>query len=469
MDRFDDETFDGETGLASSLDSLRDPLGVLRRRWRPMLLVMLAGLAATPLAVRMMPPVYMARASILIATQKLSESFVRPTIQEDATERINALTSQVLSRQSLSEVVEQFDLYPGLRESDGMDAAVGALAHSIKIELDPGIQSPGERARVVLVYFSDQQAARAAEVTNDLAHRLTLAGIRLRSEQARVTTEFLRQELESAEVALREQSKKVSEFEQQHRGELPSELESNLRRLERLQQQRNSLALQIAEGETRVAMLAAQERTSGSPDNRLSEVRAALARELSVNKETHPNVVSLRRQIELLQKEPVSGTGGDGVAGASRRVVTEAARRELARAREQLTDTDRELLELDRHVARIPAVGQELGALAQRETVLRENYLDFMHKVQDAELAQSLELAQQGGRVSILDPASLPREPKRPSWQIALGGIVASIGLALALGVLLELLDPLIMTAEALEALAGVPVLGSLPRIATNS
>ena len=469
MDQIDDETFDGATRQSSPFDSLRDPLGILRRRWRPMLLMLLAGLAVTPLAMWRLPPIYKARASVLIATQKLSESFVRPMIQEDATERINALTSQVLSRQSLSEVVQQFALYPELREKEGMDEAVAALAASISIELDPGIRNAAERARIVFVYFSDQQATRAAEVTNDLAHRLTFAGMRLRSEQARVTTEFLRRELESAEVALREQSKKVSEFEQQHRGELPSELESNLRRLERLQQQRNSLALQIAEGETRVATLSTQERTADSPDTRLSEVRAALARELSVNKETHPNVLSLRRQIELLQKEPSSSTGGAGFATAGRHGVTEAARRELNQLREQLADTDRELIELDRHVARIPAVGQELGALAQRETVLRENYLDFMHKVQDAELAQSLELAQQGDRVSILDPASPPKEPKPPRWQIVLGGVAASIGLALALGLLLELRDPLIMTEAALKALAGVPVLGSLPHIATDS
>ena len=150
MDRFDDETFDDETRQSNPFDSLRDPLGILRRRWRPMLLVMLAGLAATPLAVWLLPPIYMARASVLIATQKLSESFVRPTIQEDATERINALTSQVLSRQSLTEVVEQFDLYPELRESEGMDEAVAALARKISIELDPGIRSPAS----VLASFS---------------------------------------------------------------------------------------------------------------------------------------------------------------------------------------------------------------------------------------------------------------------------------------------------------------------------
>jgi len=465
MDRFEDET-----RQPNSFESLRDPRGILRRRWRPMLIVMLVGLALTPPAIWLLPPIYTARASVLIATQKLSESFVKPTIQEDATERINALTSEVLSRQSLSEVVEKFDLFPTLREKDGLTDAVVALTNKISIELDPGIRrDPNERARVVLVYYSDQDAQRAADVTNDLAQRLTVAGMRLRSQQARVTTEFLRHELESAEAALHEQSTKVSEFQQQHRGELPSELESNLRRLERLQQQRNSLALQIAEGETRIATLSTQERVPDSPQSRLVELKTELARELSVNRETHPNVKSLRRQIELTEKELGGINSGASAANAGRRTVTDAARRELTQLRDQLADTDRELVELDAHVARIPAVGQDLDALVQRETVLRENSLDFMRKVKEAELAESLESAQQGGRVSILDPASPPPEPKRPHWQVALGGLAASLGLALALGLFLEWRDPLIITSETLEALAGVPVLGSLPHITAHS
>ena len=56
MDRLDDETFEDATSQSSPLDSLRDPLGILRRRWRPMLLVLLAGLAVTPLAVWLLPP-----------------------------------------------------------------------------------------------------------------------------------------------------------------------------------------------------------------------------------------------------------------------------------------------------------------------------------------------------------------------------------------------------------------------------
>ena len=423
-----------------------------------MLLVLLAGLAATPLAVWLLPPIYEARASVLIATQKLSESFVRPTIQEDATERINALTSQVLSRQSLTEVVEQFDLYPELRADEGHGRGRrSARPERSVIELDPGIRSPGERARVVLVFFSDQQATRAADVTNDIAHRLTLAGMRLRSEQARVTTEFLRRELESAEVALREQSKKVSEFEQQHRGELPSELESNLRRLERLQQQRNSLALQIAEGETRIATLSAQERVSGSPDTRLSEVRAALARELSVNKETHPNVLSLRRQIELLKKEPGGGAGGGGTDSAGRRGVTEAARRELAQLREQLAD-DRSRAGGTRPPRREHSGGRAGTRCARpaRNRAARE--LSRLHAQGEGRGAGPEPGDGAAGRSGFDSrPGAPPSEPKRPRWQIALGGVAASIGLALALGLLLEWRDPLIMTDERAQGVGGGP------------
>ena len=62
---------------------------------------------------------------------------------------------------------------------------------------------------------------------------------------------------------------------------------------------------------------------------------------------------------------------------------------------------------LDAQVARIPARQEELAALEQEEEILSENYSDALRKLQDSELAQSLELAQQGIRVSLLDSALL--------------------------------------------------------------
>jgi uncharacterized protein involved in exopolysaccharide biosynthesis len=466
MDSYEDQTPSG----AGSLESLRDPKGILRRRWRPMAITFLVGLVATGGATWLIQPIYRASASVLVATQKLSADFVRPTIQEDAIQRINALTSEVLSNQSLTELIEKHDLYPDLLEQKGMNETVLALREKIAIDMDRGVKfDPSESARVVLVSFTNEDAVRAADIANDIATRFTVAGIRLRSEQARVTTEFMRREAEAAETALREQSKKVGEFQEEHRGELPSELESHLRRLERLQQQRNSLALQVAETETRIAAIRVGDGAgSSSPQMRLLELKTELVRQLAVNKEQHPNVLSLRRQIAMMQKELGGLPDPSAASGARRGVVADATQRELSQLREQLSDTDRELLDLDAKVARIPGRTQELEALTQRETVLRESFLEFSRKLKDAELAQSLEHAQQGDRVSILDPAFPPSKPRLPRWMVLLAGLAGSIGLGLAVGLFLEWLDPLIVTAETLEAVAGVPVLGSLPHIAAR-
>ena len=279
-------------------EMIRDPLGVVRRHVRPMLAVALAGLVVTALVAALHSPQFAARATVLIASQKLSADFVRPTIEEDVMERVNALTAEALSREKLAGVVDSFDLFPGIRENAGMIEAVAALRSRITIEAEKQpVETRNARALVLSIEFTGNDPQVAADVANAVAGQFSDAGVRLRAQQARLTTDFMRRELESAEAALREQKREISEFQQAHRGELPSEMESNLRRLERLQQQRNSLAMQITERETRLALAGA---TSGSPDPaaaRLRELESQLARELGVNKETHPNVMSLRRQV----------------------------------------------------------------------------------------------------------------------------------------------------------------------------
>ena len=108
---------------------------------------------------------------------------------------------------------------------------------------------------------------------------------------------------------------------------------------------------------------------------------------------------------------------------------------------------------------------EELAAFEQRATVLRENYLQFLRKVQEAELAQSLESAQHGARISVLDRAAPPSRPQLPQWKIFAGGIAASLVLSIGLAILLELLDTVIVNTDQLELLVEKPLLGSVPRV----
>jgi capsular polysaccharide biosynthesis protein len=98
--------------------------------------------------------------------------------------------------------------------------------------------------------------------------------------------------------------------------------------------------------------------------------------------------------------------------------------------------------------------------------VLRETYTEFLHKVQEAELAQSLEAAQHGERVSVLDWAGVPTQPQRTRWKYLAAGLVAALGLGLGVGIVLETFDPVLVSARQVERDSGLPVLGSIPRIA---
>ncbi len=116
-------------------------------------------------------------------------------------------------------------------------------------------------------------------------------------------------------------------------------------------------------------------------------------------------------------------------------------------------------------MSRTPKREEELAALEERGTVLRESYLDFLRKVKEAELAESLESAQHGERFSILDRAVPPTSSSQSRLKYLLLGIVASFGLATGVGGLLEILDPVFFDADQVQRVTDIPVLGSAPHI----
>ncbi|MEE9607885.1 MAG: hypothetical protein V3U03_09110, partial [Myxococcota bacterium] len=330
-------------------DYLRDPAGLVRRRWRWMLSALLSGVVLTGLYVARLEPRYLASATVLVTSQQISEKFVRSTLPSDSLERINAIVGEVLSRETLVGLIEKHALYTGLRKSKTLAEIADRMRPNISIEREEGIGSRRQRqsATVFTISYEASRPDVAAAVANDLARTFTAASIRKRTEQAALTTEFLRRELESADAELRAQSRTITEFKEQHRGELPDDLGANLAKLDRLQRQRQSLALQIAESETRLAMLSGGE--AAPPEARLMALRARLDAQLTVQTELHPDVLALKRQIRSLEAQIARNDGSDPAEPVA------APRGTLAELREQLADTGQTILQIDARVARTPA------------------------------------------------------------------------------------------------------------------
>jgi len=460
------EAFEAEGGVP---EVLRDPIGTLRRRWRWMLGAFVAGVIAVVAFVVTMEPRYQAAARLMVTTQQIREDLVPNTLQDDIIERLNAMLGEVLSRDRLASLIEKYDPYPDLRDSTSMAEIAERVRADVKFEAVAGLRTTGkEQAALFAIRFEARTPEAAAGFANDLASNLVNESISTRTEQAKLAVGFMRRELERAEEALREQSHAIREFKEQHRGELPGELEANLAKLERLQSQRQSLALQMAEANTRLAMLTtptgADLRESESPAMHLERLRAELRERLGSLTERHPEVQNLKRQIAQLEEE--LGVSGAGEAALpTRPSLISAEQHTLEELKRQLAQTEAELADLDHRVAETPARQEELDGMVQREGVLRETYVSFLKKLQEAELSENLESAQHGERFSVIEQAEPPSEPARSQAAYLAAGLVAALGLAGMVGIALELIDPVLVTPRQLERESGLPVLGSVPRI----
>jgi uncharacterized protein involved in exopolysaccharide biosynthesis len=448
---------------------LQDPEGVFRRRWPWMAAAFALGLVATVGYVMVaVTPKYMSESTVLIASQRVPDEFVRTTVEGSILDRIDGLIGEMLSRDSLIRIVEARNLYPGLRKTATLAEVVDAMRRDIIVEpvVGSGPAKTYQTALPLHIGFRYTAPMPAAEVVNDLTGELIVAHVRLRSQQARMTTEFMRREVERAEKALDEQERKIREFRESARGELPEELDESLQKLDRLQQQRESLALQIQEAEGRVLVLSAGDGPApdpSTPQAKLRDLRTRLTEFSSLYTEEHPSVVSLKRQIEELERELAEQNRSAGVG--SRGAMLEATRRTIDTLREQLAVADREIREIDQRVAGVPARQEELAGLEKTAEVLRDSYQEYLRKLKEAEIAESLETAQQGEQVSVLEAAVPPTRPMRSRLLYLAAGFVASLGFAVGVAFLLEVFDPVLLTPDQIEAEFGVAVLGSAPRV----
>ena len=450
-----------EGGVPSLPGFLLDPVGIAQRRWKWLLGVLSLGLAATGFYARSLDLTYLSSASVLVTSQRISEEFIRPTVESDQLEKVAAILGELMSRQSVVALIERHSLYRNVEGNEklSMEDKVARFREATTIEPDTklGAVPPGSSAVIYSISAYQDSAENAAAVANDIAGSFIDTHLKMRSRQARLTTEFLRRELGQVEQDLAKQESAITSFKQQFRGELPGELETNLSRLDRLQMQRQSLALQIAETETRLTAIATTGPSLDSPVVRLKNLRVRHDELASIYTPEHPSVLAISRQIASLERDVAALPADASSPGSPASAIGELRR--------QLAATVFEFEDLDQRVGSTPKRQEELAALEQRAEILRETHREFLRKVSQAELAEAVESAQQGERATILDKAVPPEDPDNSPMKYIVAGIVVSVMMAVGVAVLLEIVDSVIVSDAELEQRYQLPVLGSIAQI----
>jgi uncharacterized protein involved in exopolysaccharide biosynthesis len=220
----------------------------------------------------------------------------------------------------------------------------------------------------------------------------------------------------------------------------------------------------------------------------LKNLNRELAVAQSKYKETHPDVVDLKKKIadlglkvkELMERAGQARGGGIGEQSLPAPALDPESQRLLAQYNEQynaavmeakrLRQEEKELKEqivlYQRRIEDTPRREQELIFLTRDYDLLKANYQSLLDKKMQSQMAENLERKQQGEQFKILDPARIPEKPVKPDRdKILLIGAVLGLALGLGLTWFRESMDQSFRTVSELEDYLGIPVIATIPNL----
>ena len=213
-----------------------------RRRWWLLLPLFFCWLTVWGVS-WLLPSTYESQATILVEQQKVPEHFVTPNVTVNLQDRLQSMTQQILSRTRLQKTIDDLHLYAPLRGLGRLfqsGDSVEQMRKDIKIEL---VQSQGRPADLTAfkIYYSGTSPSRAQQVNSELTTLFIDENVRSEQQSSQDTTTFLASQLEDARNKLEQQEAKVKAFKASRLGELPSQMESNVKILTGLQTQLESI------------------------------------------------------------------------------------------------------------------------------------------------------------------------------------------------------------------------------------
>jgi polysaccharide chain length determinant protein (PEP-CTERM system associated) len=472
---------------------------ISRRRWfliTPFCVAMIIGMV---LAVKL-PKLYEASTLIFVQPQRVPEKIVTPVVDKDVENRINTLSQQIMSRSNLERVIANFNLFADPKSRDmPIEDKLAILRKSIKVEVGRTRSSKDTDSFSIIYQGYDPQTTM--KVANGLAAFFIDENLKAREGMAVGTSDFLDSELEAMRKRLEEQEQVLKKFREKNMGELPEQLDSNLRILERLNQQlaqkeeslrssRVSLAAlenEIAIKQSALAALApppASTTLARESEDQMSleQLKDKLAGLQSSYTDQHPDVVRLKAKVKKLEKQQ-AGTGqgsgsatSDPVSSArqysSAQLNAEAVRQKtvingaIHTLEADIFRLNQEIRDYQRRVEAAPKREQELLTIKRDYDNIRASYNSLLNRKLEADIAVNMERKQKGEQFQIVDVARLPEKPISPDFRkLFLITVLAGLGLGGGAVFLLEITDTSVRRLDKLEEEIGLPVLTTVPRI----
>ena len=484
---------------------------ILRRIWY-IIIPFVIVLAAASLFAIVSPKVYSASSLILVTPQKVPEAYIKPTVTSKIEDRLQSIKQEILSRTRLEQVISELKLYSSEDKSLSREEIISLMRKNIRVELRG-------KEGYLSITFSGKDPRVVATVTNKLTSLFIEENLKLREQQAQGTSEFISVELNATKAKLEEQEKEVTNFKRKFSGELPEQLQANLKVLDQLQllyqrigegirsAQDRKLVIQKQISDTELLLASSPNIKDGlislvtplkDPQvAQLEQLKNQLADYQAKYTEKHPDIVIIKKRIEELEakieKDKVGKKSEETItvselSGPSKEIKKGkredkselklnprykemevqliAIELEIERLKEEEGKVKEQINKYRERIENTPPREQALTIISRDYLNTKETYQILSKKAQESQQAENLERRQKGEQFRVVDPARIPENPSSPDIpKILLFGLLLGMGSGFGLAFFREQMDRSFRDAEDLEATLGFKVLTNIPKV----
>ena len=464
---------------------------LLKNKWRIALAALLTGIIAAGVA-HFIPNRYRSTTVIMVDPRKVSDNFVAPTVSSGIADRMATIRQHILSSSNLTTAINDFGLYPDLRNKKTPEELVKLMTRDIDIQVAPPSSDRGEGTFKISFQATDAQLA--ARIANRLAEGFIKQNVAQREDEVQGASAFIDRELLEAKQDLQEKEDKIRQIKSQYASDLPESQQMHVQALNslqldlrgeedainRAQQQKVYYQSQLV-NEPQVVNLDGSAENSGVVPLQMELAKAQIQLDTLRSRygSNHPDVVKKTAEIKELEKR-IRQVKSDNSERAPARPASKhnpvlesqisAIDDEIKVHTKREGDIKEKIAYHQSKLERIPVLEQQLASVNRDYENARDHYKLLMDRKFAADMSSSLETFNKDDRFVVLDPAqaaSRPYSPNRPLISFAGLAFGLFLGLAIVLG--REMLDPSVKTAQEIKNMFGITVLAEIPALLTQN
>jgi polysaccharide chain length determinant protein (PEP-CTERM system associated) len=475
-------------------------------------------LVASVVGVFLWPDSYDSQAIVKINPQQIPESMVQSSINQVMYDRIQSMQQTIESRAVLTVMINNFSLYLRERNRTTIEDVIDEMKSKIQIVPIANSSTPSVRSiPAFVVKFSYEDRHKAQQVVQDLVSRFIDENQRYQSSATTETTQFMKDALEQAGKKLEAIENQLASFRTQHNGQLPDQVNGNYQSLQALQSQVAMLEASVSRAnqeklvlENNLRILHDQvtelKKTPVTPDQAMVAHRneklidaerevQALGDQLRLMRqrysETMPDVKIAEARLKIAEdkrdgiiKEDAEEKKAEGKSDAPKTMspalireirdkdaialqtqsAIEAKDLEIADAQKAMKRATEAMKLYAARIESVPMGEKEYDDLLREQGAAKEEYNQLQQRLEKAQISQEMQMRNQGERLEILDPPSLPDHPSEPKrWLV----ISIGAGIGLLLGIVVagarEMKDTALKNLKDVRAYTQMAILGSIP------